>query len=58
MKEDIDFQHIARAGSKGGLAHIDSQKQAEEKEDIKHTNTMLEEANRDFIAGKSVTGMI
>ena len=49
LEENNIFQHTTRAISRGIFAYMGSQKQAEEKEDIKHTNLMLEEANKDIL---------
>ena len=49
LEENTFFHHTSRVVSRGSLAYMGSQKQAEVKEDVKHTNLTLEEANREIL---------
>jgi len=49
LKEYTDFHHIARSENRGILTYINIQKRAVLEEDIKHTNAMLEEADREIL---------
>lgn len=49
LEENIAFEHTAKVVNRGSLAYMGSQKQAEEKEDVKHTNLTLEEANKEIL---------
>ena len=46
LSESVSFQHAVKVESRESLAYADGQNQGKEKQDIKHSDVMLEEAEK------------